>query len=231
MVITTLGTQLLGSPLLGFIPLGDIVLYFTPFNLFMFAAVIVFTAIIAISKTETQIEAEFGSLDNKEVKVAKEEFKLRRFLAIVCGLATAGAMITGDVFDFTLFVCLIGIVNIGIVSAVKQIDVLDAAYQYGLIAMIASMPLFAGASFILASTGTISILQIATLNYTTPMMALGSIILFLGVAGETGVAPFFATKAEMFRTPGSPFLLIIHLSSLLIIIRAIEILLIINKPF
>ncbi len=231
MVITTLGTQLLGSPLLGFIPLGDIVLYFTPFNLFMFAAAITFTALIAISKTETQVEAEFGSLNDKELKVAKEEFKFRRFLAIVCGLATAGAMITGDLFDFTLFVCLIGIVNIGIVSAVKQIDVLDAAFQYGLIAMIASMPLFAGASLVLASAGTISILQIASLNYTTPMMALGSIILFLGVAGETGVAPFFATKAEMFRTPGSPFLLIIHLSSLLIIIRAIEILLIINKPF
>ena len=68
-------------------------------------------------------------------------------------------MITGDVFDFTLFVCLIGIVNIGIVGAVKQIDVLDSAFQYGLIAMIASTPLFAGAAFILASTGTISLLR------------------------------------------------------------------------
>ncbi len=53
----------------------------------------------------------------------------------------------------------------------------------------------------------------------------------MGIAGETGIAPFYATKAEMFRTPGSPFLVIIHLSSLLVIVRAIEILLIINKPF
>jgi energy-converting hydrogenase A subunit H len=223
--------SILGSQIIGIIPLGDIVFYMTSFNLFMFAAALVFTFIIAISKTETQIEAEFGSLGDREIKVAKKEFKFRRFLAIICGLATAGAMVTGDLFDFTLFVCLIGIVNIGIVGAVKQVDVLDSAFQYGLIAMIASTPLFVGASLILAATGTISILAINSLTYTTPMMLFGSILLFLGVAGETGVAPFFATKAEMFRTPGSPFLLIIHLSSLLLIVRVIEILLIINKPF
>jgi len=223
--------SILGSQIIGIIPLGDIVFYMTSFNLFMFAAALTFTFIIAISKTETQVEAEFGTLGDRELKVAKKEFKFRRFLAIICGLATAGAMVTGDVFDFTLFVCLIGIVNIGIVGAVKQVDVLDAAFQYGLIAMIASTPLFAGAALILASAGTVSILAINSLTYTTPMMLLGSILLFLGVAGETGVAPFFATKAEMFRTPGSPFLLIIHLSSLLVIVRVIEILLIINKPF
>jgi energy-converting hydrogenase A subunit H len=223
--------SILGSQLIGIIPLGDIVFYMTSFNLFMFAAALIFTFIIAISKTETQVEAEFGSLNDKQIKVAKKEFKFRRFLAIICGLATAGAMVTGDLFDFTLFVCLIGIVNIGIVSAVKQIEVLDSAFQYGLIAMIASTPLFVGASLILASTGTISILAINSLTYTTPMMLLGSILIFVGVAGETGVAPFFATKSEMFRTPGSPFLLIIHLSSLLVIVRVIEILLIINKPF
>lgn len=222
---------ILGSQIIGIIPLGDIVFYFTPFNLFMFATALAFTVLIAISKTETQVEAEFGKLGDKSVTVAKKEFKIRRFLAIICGLATAGAMVTGDLFDFTLFVCLIGIVNIGIVGAVRQVDVLDSAYQYGLIAMMASLPLFGGAALILAATGTISLLEINTLTYTTPMMILGSILLFLGVAGETGVAPFFATKAEMFRTPGSPFLLIIHLSSLLIIVRLIEILLIINKPF
>jgi energy-converting hydrogenase A subunit H len=160
----------------------------------------------------------------------KKEFKIRRFLAIICGLATAGAMVTGDVFNFTLFVCLIGIVNIGIVSAVKQVDVLDAAFQYGLVAMMATLPLFGGAALILASTGTISLLEIVSLP-TNTMMLFGSLLLLLGVAGETGVAPFYATKAEMFRTPGSPFLLIIHLSSLLVIVRLIEILIIINKPF
>jgi energy-converting hydrogenase A subunit H len=66
---------------------------------------------------------------------------------------------------------------------------------------------------------------------STAMMIFGSILLFIGVAGESGVAPFFATKAEMFRTAGSPFLVIIHLSSLLVIVRAIEVILLISKPF
>lgn len=225
MDIATLGGQILGQ-----IPLGDIVLYLTPFNLFMFAGALIFTTLIAISRTETQVEAGFGTLKNNKVKVGLEEFKIRRFLAIVCGLATAGAMITGDLFNFTLFVALIGIVNIGIVSAVKQVDVLNAAFQYGLVAMIASMPLFGGAALILGATGTLSLLELSQVA-TTPMMYFASLLLLMGIIGETGVAPFYATKAEMFRTPGSPFILIIHLSSLLIIIRAIEILLIINKPF
>jgi len=126
MDIATLGGQILGQ-----IPLGDIVFYITPFSLFMFAGALIFTILIAISRTETQVEADFGSLKNNRVTVGLEEFKIRRFLAIVCGLATAGAMITGDLFNFTLFVALIGIVNIGIVSAVKMVDVLDAAFQYG----------------------------------------------------------------------------------------------------
>jgi len=226
MDLATIGGQLLGT-----IPLGDIVLYLTPFNLFMFGGTLAFTTLIAISRTETQVEAEFGTLKDKEVKVNLEEFKIRRFLAIVCGLATAGAMITGDLFNFTLFVILIGIVNIGIVSAVRQVDVLNAAFQYGLIAMMASLPLFGGAAVLLASTGTLSLLEIVKLPYVTSMMTFGSLLLLMGIIGETGVAPFYATKAEMFRTPGSPFILIIHLSSLLVIVRAIEVLLIINKPF
>ncbi|MDP1552185.1 MAG: proton-conducting transporter membrane subunit [Methanobacteriaceae archaeon] len=225
MDIATLGGQILGQ-----IPLGDIVFYITPFSLFMFAGALIFTILIALSRTETQVEADFGSLKNNRVKIGLEEFKIRRFLAIVCGLATAGAMITGDLFNFTLFVALIGIVNIGIVSAVKMVDVLDAAFQYGLIAMIASLPLFGGAALILAASGTLSLLELANVA-TTPMMYFASLLLLMGIMGETGVAPFYATKAEMFRTPGSPFILIIHLSSLLVIIRAIEILLIINKPF
>ncbi|MGC9516122.1 MAG: proton-conducting transporter membrane subunit [Methanomicrobiales archaeon] len=226
MDIATISGQLLGT-----IPFGDIVPYITPFNLFMFAGALTFTLLIAISQTETQIEAGFGSLKDREVKVAKKEFQIRRFLAIVCGLATAGAMITGDLFNFTLFVALIGIVNIGIVSAVKQIDVLDAAFQYGLIAMMASLPLFGGAAIVLASTGTLSLFQLSQMATTPAMVTFASVLLIMGVAGETGVAPFYATKAEMFRTPGSPFILIIHLSSLLVIVRTIELLLIINKPF
>ncbi len=217
----------LGGELLGQIPLGDIVLYLTPFNLFMFAAVLIFTFLIAISRTETQVETEFGTLGNRRVEVDRAEFRIRRFLAVVCGLATAGAMITGDLFNFTLFVALIGIVNIGIVAAVRQVDVLDAAFQYGLIAMMASLPLFGGAALVLGSSGTLSLLELSRMG-GNPMMIFATLLLLMGVVGETGVAPFYATKAEMFRTPGSPFILIIHLSSLLVIVRAIEVLLIVG---
>jgi energy-converting hydrogenase A subunit H len=217
----------LGGELLGQIPFGDIVLYLTPFNLFMFAAVLIFTLLIAISRTETQVETEFRTLGNRRVEVDTAEFRIRRFLAVVCGLATAGAMVTGDLFNFTLFVALIGIVNIGIVSAVRQVEVLDAAFQYGLIAMMASLPLFGGAALVLGSSGTLSLLELSGMA-GNPMIVFASILLLMGVVGETGVAPFYATKAEMFRTPGSPFILIIHLSSLLVIVRAIEVLLIVS---
>ena len=59
----------LGGNLLGTIPLGDIVLYITPFNLFLFAVLLGFTALIAVSKPETQIEASMHFLHNTEVKV------------------------------------------------------------------------------------------------------------------------------------------------------------------
>lgn len=220
MVIESLGGDLFGT-----IPLGDIVLYLNPLHLFLFVTILLFTVLIAVSRTETQIEALFGSLEENEVKVGKKEFKQRRFLAIICGIATAGAMITGDLFNFTLFMALIGIVNIGIVSAVKQVSVLDSAYQYGLIAMMCGLPLFGGAAIILAATGTLSLFEIQTLPLNA-MVVFGALMMLIGVAGESGIAPFYASKAEMFRTPGSPFILIIHLSSLFIIVRFVEILLI-----
>lgn len=214
----------LGGNFLGTIPLGDIVLYLNPLHIFLFVTILVFTALIAMSRTETQVEAMFGSLDENKVAVGKKEFKHRRFLAIICGIATAGAMITGDLFNFTLFMALIGIVNIGIVSAVKQVEVLNSAYQYGLIAMMCGLPLFGGAAMILAATGTLSLIELASIP-ASPMMIFGALVMLIGVCGESGIAPFFASKAEMFRTPGSPFILIIHLSSLFIIVRFIEILL------
>ena len=209
---------------MGTIPLGDIVLYLNPLHIFLFVTILVFTALIAMSRTETQVEAMFGSLDENKVAVGKKEFKHRRFLAIICCIATAGAMITGDLFNFTLFMALIGIVNIGIVSAVKQVEVLNSAYQYGLIAMMCGLPLFGGAAMILAATGTLSLFELAAIP-ASPMMIFGALVMLIGVCGESGIAPFFASKAEMFRTPGSPFILIIHLSSLFIIVRFVEILL------
>ena len=220
MVIESLGGDLFGT-----IPLGDIVLYLNPLHLFLFVTILLFTVLIAVSRTETQIEALFGSLEENEVKVGKKEFKQRRFLAVICGIATAGAMITGDLFNFTLFMALIGIVNIGIVSAVKQVSVLDSAYQYGLIAMMCGLPLFGGAAIILAATGTLSLFELQTLPLNA-MVVFGALMMLVGVAGESGIAPFYASKAEMFRTPGSPFILIIHLSSLFIIVRFVDILLI-----
>ena len=214
----------LGGDLMGTIPLVDIVLYLNPLHIFLFVTILVFTALIAMSRTETQVEAMFGSLDENKVAVGKKEFKHRRFLAIICGIATAGAMITGDLFNFTLFMALIGIVNIGIVSAVKQVEVLNSAYQYGLIAMMCGLPLFGGAAMILAATGTLSLIELAAIP-ASPMMIFGALVMLIGVCGESGIAPFFASKAEMFRTPGSPFILIIHLSSLFIIVRFVEILL------
>ena len=139
MDFSTITESALGGNLLGTIPLGDIVLYVTPFNLFLFACLLVFTFLIA---------------------------------------------------------------------------------------MMCSLPLFGGASIILASTGTLSLAVLSQIT-PSPMVIFGAILMLIGIIGESGVAPFFATKAEMFRTPGSPFLVIIHLSSLFIIIRAIEILLII----
>ena len=221
MLIESLGGDVMGS-----IPLGDIVLYLNPLHIFLFVTILVFTALIAMSRTETQVEAMFGSLDENKVAVGKKEFKHRRFLAIICGIATAGAMITGDLFNFTLFMALVGILNIGIVSAVKQTSVLNSAFNYGLIAMMCSLPLFGGASIILASTGTLSLAVLSQMP-ASPMVVFGAILMLIGILGESGVAPFFASKAEMFRTPGSPFIVIIHLSSLFIIVRAVEILLLV----
>jgi energy-converting hydrogenase A subunit H len=121
---------------------------------------------------------------------------------------------------------LVGILNIGIVSAVKQTSVLNSAFNYGLIAMMCSLPLFGGASIILASTGTLS-LAVLSQMHASPMVVFGAVLMLIGILGESGVAPFFASKAEMFRTAGSPFIVIIHLSSLFIIVRAVEILLLV----
>ena len=216
----------LGGNLLGIIPLGDIVLYLTPFNLFLFAVLLGFTVMIGLSKPETQIEGTMYYLNNTEVKVGPKEFKQRRFLVVLCGIASAGAMITGDLFNFTLFMALVGILNIGIVSAVKQTSVLNSAFNYGLIAMMCSLPLFGGAAIILAATGTLSLAVLSQMP-ASPMVVFGAVLMLIGILGESGVAPFFASKAEMFRTAGSPYIVIIHLSSLFIIVRAVEILLLV----
>ena len=92
--------------------------------------------------------------------------------------------------------------------------------------MMCSLPLFGGAAIILAATGTLSLAVLSQMP-ASPMVVFGAALMLVGILGESGVAPFFASKAEMFRTAGSPFIVIIHLSSLFIIVRAVEILLLV----
>uniref|UniRef100_A9A9K8 Putative transmembrane subunit of a hydrogenase n=1 Tax=Methanococcus maripaludis (strain C6 / ATCC BAA-1332) TaxID=444158 RepID=A9A9K8_METM6 len=209
----------------GIIPLGDIIFYVTDFSLIAFIIAMLFTAIVYLTKPEKQLEAQVHEFGDKFNYVTVEELKIRRFMSIVCGIATAFSMLTGDLFDFALFLAVIGITNIGIVSAVEKEWVLNAAFHYGIIAIISSLPLFGGAALILGKTGTLSIFELAKngneLFYQKLLYAVGMI-------GETGVAPFYAAKAEMFRAPGAPYILMIHLSSLLVIVRTVEILLTIS---
>jgi energy-converting hydrogenase A subunit H len=132
-----------------------------------------------------------------------------------------GATVTGDVFDFTLFTSLVGITNVGIVAAVKNRHVQNAAYQYGIVALTATLPLFGGAAIVAATTGTLSMLVLA-LPATVPVPVLAKGLLVLGVMGE-GMAPFYAAKAEMFRAPGAPYVIMCSLSSLLIFLRVVEV--------
>ncbi|ADG13952.1 (NiFe)-hydrogenase-3-type complex Eha, membrane protein EhaH, predicted [Methanocaldococcus infernus ME] len=202
------------------VPFGDIIFYFSPFSTVGFVIALVFTIIVYLTKPEKQLEANKFSGD-KLIEVSLEEMKIRRLMAIFCGLATAGAMITYDLFDYTLFLVLIGISNIGIVSAVKRDWVLNAAFNYGLVAIIASLPLFASDSLVLAKAGTLSLLELSKKSYD---LIFEKSLFAIGMAGEVGIAPFYAAKAEMFRAPGSPYILMIHLSSLLVIIRTVDIL-------
>jgi len=126
------------------------------------------------------------------------------------------------VFNFTLFCAMIGITNIGIVASYRNKYVLETAYEYGIVAMTATVPLFGAAAIILATTGTLSMWVLFTEAVTVPLIA--KILLLVGVMGE-GMAPFFIGKAEITRAPGAPYVLMIHVSSLLIFLRVVEILL------
>ncbi|MBP1929252.1 energy-converting hydrogenase A subunit H [Methanolinea mesophila] len=205
------------------VPFGDIVIYFTPFTATLFILALVFTVLAILARPERQLDIVFGG----DAFVAKEtpvqELKFRRFMAIACGLATMGAMVTGDIFDFALFTSLVGITNVGIVGAVKNRHVQEAAFQYGMVALAATMPLFAGAAMVAATTGTLSMIQLASMPVSQVPLAVKALIT-LGVMGE-GMAPFYAAKAEMFRAPGAPYVIMCSLSSLLIFLRVIEIVL------
>ena len=206
----------------GYIPFGDIIFYLTDFSMIAFLVALFFTLVVYLTKPEQQLEAQINDFGDKLNIVSLKELEIRRLMAIICGISTAFAMLTGDIFDYALFLAVIGIANIGIVSAVRKSWVLNAAYNYGIIAIISSLPLFGAAALIHAKTGTLSIFE---LSKTPHDIFYQKIIYAVGMVGETGIAPFYAAKAEMFRAPGAPYILMIHLSSLLIIVRTAEILL------
>jgi len=209
----------LGDSLIGLIKFGDIVLYLTPTTLTLFLIALGFTAVMALSPPETQVELVFGKDAYKKVTISKDELKFRRYMAIVCGVATAGAAITGDIFDYALFVTLAGIANVGIIAATRKAQILDAAYQYGMTLMIGGLPLFAGAALILGTTGTLSLYELDVIRVNGVLL----VLFILGILGEIGVAPLYAAKARLFRAPGAPYIIMIYVSTLLIIVRTVEI--------
>jgi energy-converting hydrogenase A subunit H len=200
---------------------GDELVYFTPYTITLFLLALTFTVLVIISRPEKQVDIAFGGDAYRTKEISLSEMRFRRYMAIACGLASMGAMVTGDIFNFTLFTAMVGITNVGIVAAVKSPHVQDAAYQYGLVALSATVPLFAGAALYAAATGSLSMVALMT-GTLPPVPLLAKAMLVIGVIGE-GMAPFYAAKAEMFRAPGAPYVIMCSLSSLLIFLRVVEI--------
>lgn len=199
---------------------GDIVNYFSVYTAALFVFALIFTAIAIISRPERQVDIVFGGDAYYTKEIAPDLLRFQRFMAIACGLATLGAVVSGDVFNFALFTSMVGITNIGIVAAYRNKHVLNAAFQYGIVAMLATIPLFGGAAIVLATTGTLSIWEVFGPAVSVPLIA--KAFLVLGVMGE-GMAPFYVAKAEITRAQGAPYILMIHVSSLLIFLRVVEI--------
>ncbi|KAF1074813.1 proton-conducting transporter membrane subunit [Methanogenium sp. MK-MG] len=217
-----LPTSSIGGEELFVLPFGDIVNYFTPYTGALFLFALIFTLICIFSKPEKQLDVAFGTDAIYAKDVTGKDLHFRRFMAIACGVATMGAVTSGDVFNFTLFVSMVGICIIGIVASVKNKHVLNAAFNYGIISMLATVPLFGGAAITLAATGTLSIWELSAIAPAMPGIA--KALILVGVMGE-GIAPFYAAKAELFRAPGAPYVIMIHVSSLLMFLRVVEIML------
>lgn len=215
----------LGGVPLFILEFGDELVYFSPFTVSLFVLALVFTLFAVLAKPERQVDIVFGEDACYAKETSRKEMQFRRFMAIACGLASMGAMVTGDLFNFTLFISLVGICNVGIVAAVKNRHVLDAAFQYGIVALSATVPLFGAAALVAATTGTLSMVELWA-GGTPAVPLVVKALLVLGVMGE-GMAPFYAAKAEMFRAPGAPYVIMCSLSSLLIFLRVIEVVLVI----
>ncbi len=202
------------------IPFGDMIHYLSGYTGVMFGFAAIFILLAVISMPEKPVEIVFGTDGYSLKETPRDLARFQRFMAIACGIATIGAIVTGDIFNFTLFAAFIGVLNIGIVAAVKNKHVLSAAFSYGLVVMMGTVPLFAGAAIIAATTGTLSIWELAAVG-GVPIIA--KLLLLIGVLGE-GMAPFYIGKAEITRASGAPYILMIHVSSLLLFLRVVEIL-------
>jgi energy-converting hydrogenase A subunit H len=213
--------------IIGHVPFADIVPYLTPFSLALVITIVVFTVFLALSKPELRSITKFREDKVTTASVGKKEARFRRFMTILCGVALIGVVTTGDIFNFALFVSLVGITNIGIFAVVKDSHVLDAAFNYGLVMMICSLPLFGGVALILANTGTLSLGVLANIPGNS-VLSIGRLLLLIGAVGEGALAPFFATKVEMIRAKGAPYINMMHLSSLMVFTRLIEILFILG---
>ena len=143
------------------IPFGDIVHYLSGYTVVLFAFAAMFVVLAIISLPEKPVDIVFGTDGYYTKTIPQDTMKFQRFMAIACGIATIGAITTGDIFNFTLFAAFIGVLNIGIVAAVRNKHVLDAAFSYGLVVMMATVPLFAGAALIAAACGTLSVWELA----------------------------------------------------------------------
>jgi energy-converting hydrogenase A subunit H len=217
-----LSTSNVGGQALFVLPFGDIVAYFSPFTTALFLFALIFTLICIYSKPEKSMDIVFGTDALYTKEVTGKDLHFRRFMAIACGIATMGAVTSGDVFNFTLFVSMVGVCIIGITASVKNRQVQNTAFNYGIVAMLATIPLFGGAAITLAATGTLSIWELSAMAPAMPWIARS--LLLVGVMGE-GMAPFYVAKAELTRAPGAPYVLMIHVSSLLMFLRVVEIIL------
>jgi energy-converting hydrogenase A subunit H len=200
---------------------GDIVPYLSLYTCSLFLLATLFIIIALITKPENQAVIIFGTDGFYEKENNIEDLRFQRFMAVACGLATLGTVVSGDLFNYTLFTALVGITNIGIIAATDNRHILSAGFHFGIVAMIATTFLFGGAAIALGATGTLSIWELAGKNLV-PLAA--KIFLVFGVFGE-GMAPFYVGKSEMTRAPGAPYILMITVSSLLIFLRVIEIVL------
>ncbi|MEA2035684.1 MAG: hypothetical protein U9N40_09465 [Euryarchaeota archaeon] len=208
------------GPQLFILEFGDILDYFSLYTTVLFIFALIFTVLVIISLPERQTDIAFGGDAYYTKEIESNALRFCRFMAIACGLATMGGVVSGDVFNFVLFTSMVGITNIGIVASSRNNHVLNNAFQYGIVAMVATLPLFGGAAIILATTGTLSIWELAGTAIAVPLIA--KAFLVLGVMGE-GMAPFYVGKAEITRASGAPYVLMIHVSSLLMFLRVIEI--------